>query len=249
MAETREGTGEADLLLVPKYEYLTIGGDKAGILSRIRSLIAGFTMVPHAQAWADACSKATGATSFGTYNGHDPTPQRAIDAFSPVPGDRKAPTDGTRKRVLGDDIAEFSLETLRQGNPYGVWYLIWRQHIYNPSIANYWRYMDTRANGDITQNHFDHVHHSFNETASGVIVPSKPTDEREFAMSLSVRYVWGPNPLSQTDWVFDGPSKIYAQVGVLGVLKACDKVGMVELGKVDTDTHNWFSNVAAGWQK
>lgn len=241
---TMEGVGEADLLIVPKYRYLTVGEDSPSILDRIKSLIAGFTMAPHAQAWADACYKATGAKSFGTYVGHDPDATHAIDAFSPVPGDRRAPGTPGLQRVLGDDIADFTLETIRLGNPYGVDYLIWRQHIFNLDIADYWRYMATRAGGDLTQNHFDHNHNSFNKTASGIIIPKPQPDEEEFVMGLSARYIYGG-----TDWVFDGPSRIYAQVGVAGVLKACDEVGMAELGKVDRDTHNWFGNVAAGWKK
>ncbi|WP_344822705.1 hypothetical protein [Actinocorallia longicatena] len=38
----------------------------------------------------------------------------------------------------------------------GIKYVIWQQHIWNPSVCKCWRPMADR--GSITQNHFDHVH-------------------------------------------------------------------------------------------
>lgn len=227
--------------------------DDAGFLVAAKSLLAktavirfpanqSFTMVPHAVKYANAVMAATGADSFGTYAGHSPTPERALDCFTQVPSDRRAPETPGLGRVLGDDIAEFAVENIDR---FGIDYVIFRQHIYNPEIATYWRQMEDR--GGVTNNHFDHVHVSFDLTASGGDTPA-PVVDTEDVMSLSVRYVWGPNALNQTDWVFDGPSRVFAQIGAVGVLNACDKSGVIELGHVDDDTHGWFKGVAGGWK-
>ncbi|GAB3672849.1 hypothetical protein GCM10027589_42530 [Actinocorallia lasiicapitis] len=42
----------------------------------------------------------------------------------------------------------------------GIKYVIWQQHIWNPSVCRCWRPMGDR--GSITQNHYDHVHISVN---------------------------------------------------------------------------------------
>lgn len=79
----------------------------------------------------------------------------------------------------------------------------------------------------------------------------KPVIDKETVMSLSVRYIYKdqtPGSVGNLDWVFDGPSRIFAPVGALGILKACDACKFPELGVVDKDTHDWFSGVANGWR-
>jgi len=128
------------------------------------ALVRGGAVRPHVQAFADAVAAATGAESFGTYPGHDPTEDRAVDIFVPVSSD-----------VLGNKITGFAIPNIER---YGIWYLIYRQRIYNPSIADYWRPMEDR--GSPTQNHYDHVHVSFNATAPDVPAPTPtPTPPKE----------------------------------------------------------------------
>lgn len=126
------------------------------------ALVRGGTVLPHVQAFADAVAAATGADSFGTYPGHDPTEDRAVDCFVPV-----------FTVPLGTAIADFAIANMER---YGIWYLIFRQRIYNPEIGSYWRPMEDR--GSPTQNHFDHVHLSFYETAP-IPPPIPPTSEEE----------------------------------------------------------------------
>ena len=118
-------------------------------------LVRGGPVRQHVQAFANAVSAATGAQSFGTYPGHDPALDRALDIFVPV-----------NSRTLGDAICAFALANLDR---FGVDYVIYRQRIYNPEVAGRWRDMADR--GSPTQNHFDHVHVSFEATA-----PARPPD-------------------------------------------------------------------------
>lgn len=113
----------------------------------------GYIVRPHVQAFADDCQEATGVTSYGTYAGHDPSPDRALDIFA--------------TRAGGDAVAEFAVDNLER---YGITYVIWWQRIYNPSIAPYWRDMADRDS--ITANHKDHVHISFEPTG-----PARPEED------------------------------------------------------------------------
>ncbi|MFC9972694.1 pilus assembly protein TadG-related protein [Spirillospora sp. NPDC127200] len=55
---------------------------------------------------------------------------------------------------LGFDISNWAQTNARR---YGIMYIIYRQHIWSPSRASEgWRLMGDR--GNLTQNHFDHVH-------------------------------------------------------------------------------------------
>lgn len=126
--------------------------------------VRGGVVLPHVQAFADAVSRATGAESFGTYPDHDPTMDRALDIFVP-------PDDAT----LGNAIAAFAIEHL---DKYGVDYIIFRQRIYNPEIATYWRQMERRGSAtvfDLIQNHYNHVHISFE--ATGSVDPVEEVDD------------------------------------------------------------------------
>lgn len=122
------------------------------------------------QGLADALAKATGATNFGTYLGHSPTPERAIDAFSQIPMPRT-------NRVLGDAMADFVLNG-KMPNGVSVWkwfgvrYIIWRQRI-NWNDGRGWIAMENR--GSDTANHLDHDHISTNVIPIPSRVASQPT--------------------------------------------------------------------------
>ncbi len=129
------------------------GGSGSGSGSSVEVDITGPDVLPHVQRFANAVCGTTGACTIGTRDGHHPSAERAIDilvsdAFGKLPSDDNA---------LGDEVAAFTLDHMTE---YGVWYTIWRQR-YNDGSG--WDPMEDR--GSITQNHYDHVHVSFNETA------------------------------------------------------------------------------------
>jgi hypothetical protein len=118
--------------------------------------IEGPAVLAHVQRFANAMCTATDACTVSTYAGHSPTASRAIDilvsdAFGKRPSDNNA---------LGDRVAEFALGSLANVPEHGVMYVIWRQR-YNDGSG--WDPMEDR--GSITQNHYDHVHVSFEESA------------------------------------------------------------------------------------
>lgn len=110
---------------------------------------------PHVQAFADEADKHAGVQHFGTYNGHEPTPDRALDCFP-------------KSKAEGDRLAAWAIKPEVMAY-YGIDYVIWYQRIYNPEIAPYWRDMADR--GGATANHKDHVHVSFNPTAPAGAIP------------------------------------------------------------------------------
>lgn len=128
------------------------GDDPGDAAAGVEVVINGPPVLPHVQAFADAACAAVGACTVSTYEGHDPSADRAIDtlvsdAFGQVPSDDNA---------LGDAHADFALSHQAE---FGVLYVIWRQR-YNDGGG--WEPMEDR--GSITQNHYDHVHVSFYET-------------------------------------------------------------------------------------
>ena len=117
--------------------------------------IEGPDVLPHVQRFADMACASTGACTISTYNGHSPSADRALDLLaSDVYGER--PSDNN---ALGDVTAELALEHQLH---FGITYVIWQQRI-NHGDGDGWRQMEDR--GSITQNHFDHVHVSFEATA------------------------------------------------------------------------------------
>ena len=148
-------TGEIDTL-GPGMEGDEGGGDPGGgdpEPDPEMVTIEGPGVLPHVQAFADAACAATGACQPSTYDGHHPEAARAIDTLmSDVYG--QVPSDDN---ALGDAHAQFALDHMEE---FGIWYVIWRQR-YNDGAG--WDPMEDR--GSITQNHYDHVHVSFNETA------------------------------------------------------------------------------------
>jgi len=114
--------------------------------------IQGPSVLPHVQAFANAVCGALGSCTISTYEGHSPTASRAIDILaSDVYGE--VPTDGN---ALGDAAAAY---VLAHQADYAITYVIWRQR-YNQGDG--WDPMEDR--GSITQNHYDHVHVSFEAT-------------------------------------------------------------------------------------
>ncbi len=115
-------------------------------------VIDGPPVLPHVQKLANLVCGTLGACTMLTYAGHHPTAARAIDILvSDAYG--KVPTDNN---ALGDAVAAFVLAHQDSG---AVTYAIWRQR-YNDGGG--WDPMDDR--GSITQNHYDHVHVSFDES-------------------------------------------------------------------------------------
>ncbi|HZI16794.1 MAG TPA: SH3 domain-containing protein [Myxococcus sp.] len=114
--------------------------------------VSGGPVVTHAQAFANTVCSATGACSPSTYSGHHPTQDRALDILaSNAYG--QYPTDNWYK---GDRVSQVALSNW---GTYKIWYIIWRQRI-NYNDGRGWLAMEDR--GSITQNHYDHVHVSFN---------------------------------------------------------------------------------------
>jgi hypothetical protein len=196
----------------------------------------GITVKPHVQKTADEVVAEFGPSlSPGTYNGHSP-PEGATQALDLFNQQSQAGWELQRR------VADYLIKHAKR---LGVRYVIrWNPNgndwIWNIERADEgWRAMATR-------DHRNHVHVTFYASVIWT-EPETPAPIKGDIMALSVRYIWGPDALNQTDWVFDGPSRIFAQVGVLGVLKAADACKFPELGRVDNQTHAWFRDVAAGW--
>lgn len=108
---------------------------------------------PSAAAFKQLVANTFGITNIGGYRPGDPQDHGkglAIDVMVPVGSD------------LGDQVAQFAIDNAASGN---ISYIIWEQkfwapfnNIYGP--ANTWNPMPDR--GSITENHYDHVHISFN---------------------------------------------------------------------------------------
>lgn len=124
----------------PHGEWLALG-DAA-------SLIAGYEVLPHVQRFADDIRKATRVQSIGTYPGHSPSIDRALDLFHAL-----------SDKALASAISDFAIANQKR---YGVRYVIDRQRIWH-RLDPFWRDMEDR--GDNTQNHFDHDHVSFETEA------------------------------------------------------------------------------------
>ncbi len=197
----------------------------------------GIVVKPHVQRCADDVVAEFGpGLAPGTYPGHSPPegPTQALDLFN---------QESQAGWELQRRIAAWLIKNARK---YGVRYVI----IHNPNGRD-WIWNIERADEGwramATNDHRGHVHVTFYASAEVETEPT-PAPIKGDVSDMRVRYIWGPDGLHMTDWVFDGPSKVFAQVGVLGVLKACDKTGVVELGIVDVATHEWFRDVAAGWR-
>ena len=108
---------------------------------------------PQAAAYMNEIAGLYGITSFSTYRPGDSGDHGkglAVDFMVP------------ESSALGDQIAEYTAANMGSR---GVSYIIWKQRFYAPFNSIYgpaytWNLMPDR--GSITENHYDHVHVSFN---------------------------------------------------------------------------------------
>ena len=189
----------------------------------------GIAVKPHVQAFANACQAATGADSYGTYNGHSPPegPTQALDIFNP---------DNTAGYALQDRVVEFAQANQKR---FGIRYIIRRRQIWNIERAGEgWR--SQSATGNRTADHFDHVHITFYATADDVEPEPNPAPQGDLNM-LTFRYIF-----DGLDWVFDGPSGLFFQLNdERQITEVLDPLGVKALGKVSEATHRRYSEVAA----
>ena len=111
--------------------------------------IDGPPVKPHVQVFANDACREKQACRASTYGGHQPSADLALD-FPTGEDYGKLPTDG---HAFGDALAEFGVANREK---YRIEYVIYRQRI---NFGQGWEPMEDR--GSITQNHFDHVHVSF----------------------------------------------------------------------------------------
>ena len=94
-----------------------------------------------------------GLTDIGGYRPGDPEDHGkglAIDVMVP------------ESSAIGDQVAQYAINHIEEN---GISYIIWKQRFYAPfdniyGPANTWNEMPDR--GSVTENHYDHVHVSFN---------------------------------------------------------------------------------------
>lgn len=109
---------------------------------------------PQTSSFKEEVASAFGITSFSGYRPGDPGDHGkglAIDFMVPA------------SSVLGDEVAQYAVNHIGDR---GISYIIWKQQFYAPfqniyGPANTWNPMPDR--GSVTENHYDHVHVSFNE--------------------------------------------------------------------------------------
>ncbi|MCT2965155.1 LysM peptidoglycan-binding domain-containing protein [Streptococcus thermophilus] len=108
---------------------------------------------PQAEAFRQDVAAKFGLTNIGGYREGDPQDHgkgRAVDVMVPVDSE------------VGNQVAQYAVDNIANA---GISYVIYRQHFYAPvdniyGPANTWNQMPDR--GSITENHYDHVHVSFN---------------------------------------------------------------------------------------
>ncbi|HEP1258319.1 TPA: LysM peptidoglycan-binding domain-containing protein [Streptococcus pyogenes] len=108
---------------------------------------------PQTAAFKEEVASAFGITSFSGYRPGDPGDHGkglAIDFMVP------------ENSALGDQVAQYAIDHMAER---GISYVIWKQRFYAPFANIYgpaytWNPMPDR--GSITENHYDHVHVSFN---------------------------------------------------------------------------------------
>ena len=109
---------------------------------------------PQVAAFRAEVANAFGITSFSGYRAGDTGDHGkglAIDFMVP------------QSSALGNQVAEYAVDNLASKN---ISYIIWKQRFYSPYASIYgpaytWNLMPDR--GSITENHYDHVHVSFNQ--------------------------------------------------------------------------------------
>jgi len=149
MTPTAAQQAEIAADLAALHEKPHSSGDFVPVHPAVAGLIAGHEVLPHVQRYADELRRATRVQSIGTYPGHSPSIDRALDQFHRVGDD-----------ALANDICDFFLANWKR---YGGRYIMSRWYICH-RLDPVWRWMEDR--GDNTQNHYDHAHSSFELTAA-----------------------------------------------------------------------------------
>ena len=109
---------------------------------------------PQAEAFRQEIAAKFGITNIGGYREGDPEDHGqglAVDVMVPVGSE------------VGNQVAQYAVDNISNA---GISYIIYRQQFYAPvdniyGPANTWNQMPDR--GSVTENHYDHVHVSFNE--------------------------------------------------------------------------------------
>lgn len=109
---------------------------------------------PQAEAFRQDVAAQFGLTDIGGYREGDPQDHGkglAVDVMVPVGSE------------VGNQVAQYAVDNISNA---GISYVIYRQQFYAPvdniyGPANTWNQMPDR--GSVTENHYDHVHVSFNE--------------------------------------------------------------------------------------
>ena len=109
---------------------------------------------PQAEAFRQDVASKFGLTDIGGYREGDPQDHGkglAVDVMVPVGSE------------VGNQVAQYAVDNISNA---GISYIIYRQQFYAPvdniyGPANTWNQMPDR--GSVTENHYDHVHVSFNE--------------------------------------------------------------------------------------
>lgn len=111
--------------------------------------VQGPAIEPQVQAFANDVCAVVGACTLSTYAGHSPTAELALDILT---SDEygEMPTDDF---AFGDRVADYARNNKAA---YRIDYVIYRQRI---DMGEGWDDMADR--GSITENHYDHVHVSF----------------------------------------------------------------------------------------
>ena len=136
----------------PVSEVTTVTSE-AATPSQTNVAVNSTGLQPVAASFQQAVANQFGISDIGGYRAGDPQDHGqglAVDVMVPVGSD------------LGDQVAQYAIDNMASAN---ISYIIWEQQFYAPvnniyGPANTWNLMPDR--GSVTENHYDHVHISFN---------------------------------------------------------------------------------------
>ena len=151
-SDTATSTYQAEQSQTPSRTYSALAAPDYAGLAVAKSENAG--LQPQTAAFKEEIANLFGITSFSGYRPGDSGDHGkglAIDFMVPESSE------------LGDKVAEYAIQNMASR---GISYIIWKQRFYAPfdskyGPANTWNPMPDR--GSVTENHYDHVHVSFNE--------------------------------------------------------------------------------------
>ena len=150
-SDAATSTYQAEQSQTPSRTYSAPAAPDYAGLAVAKSENAG--LQPQTAAFKEEIANLFGITSFSGYRPGDSGDHGkglAIDFMVPESSE------------LGDKIAEYAIQNMARR---GISYIIWKQRFYAPfdniyGPANTWNEMPDR--GSVTENHYDHVHVSFN---------------------------------------------------------------------------------------